>query len=92
MIYFMDFMEKEVPTFAGIYYHHTVLGDEISMMKYYKSKYTHIIDTTMTVIAPFTEGFEALSMSMINVYPELVVKMFDYTKNYKCKETNSAIL
>lgn len=85
MIRYLDFLDKEVPTFAGIYYHHTVLGDEVTMMKYYKPNYNHIIDTTMSVIAPFTEGFEAFSMSMLNLYPEMLVEMYEYTKNYKCK-------
>lgn len=91
MISYLDFLEKEVPTFAGVYYHHTVLGDEVSMMKYYKPNYTHIIDSTMTVIAPFTEGFEALSMSMINLYPEMLVEMYEYTKNHKCKSISKSL-
>lgn len=85
MFDFLDTIEREINTFSGIYYDHNVKSDEILLLKSYKPHKIHIIDTKLTLISPFFEGFDVLSMTFGNLYPELLFKLYDGLKNKRCK-------
>lgn len=84
MFDFMDLIEREIKTFSGIYYDSSVKSDEILLLKSYKPHKIHIIDTKLTLISPIMEGLDVLSMTLGNLYPDQVYKLYDHLKNKRC--------
>ncbi|XP_031639850.1 uncharacterized protein LOC116351843 [Contarinia nasturtii] len=83
--YFMQLMEKEVPTFAGLYW----ADDRIDQVIYLKEKmpeYHYIIAMGSSILGYMAEGFEAYSMTAMSLYPQLVKEFYDYMTQYKIKE------
>lgn len=85
MYYFMELVTKEVPTYAGIFY----AGDNIDQIAYVKEKmpsYTYIVAMGTSLMAYMAEGFEAYSMTAMNLYPESIKEVYDYMIGYKLNE------
>lgn len=89
MFEFLDYIEREINTFAGIYYDHNIKSDEMILLKNYKPHKIHIADTKLTMISPILEGFDVLSMTLTNLYPDLVYKLYDGLKNKRCRSIHS---
>lgn len=75
MMKFLDIVEKEIPTFNGIYYDHTVKCDEIVLLKHYKPEKIHICGTNVTSLSPIIEGLDVVCIAMTNLYPDLITKL-----------------
>lgn len=78
----MKLMEKELPLFAGLYW----ADDRIDRVVYLKEKlpeFHYIIGTGTSIMAYMVEGFETISMTVMNLYPEIVKEIYDHMLNYK---------
>lgn len=75
MMKFFDIIDKEIPTFTGIYYDHSINCDEIVLLKCYKPEKLHICGTKLPMVSPVIEGFDVICTSMCNLYPELLCKL-----------------
>ena len=84
--YFLThYIEKEIPTFAGFYW----ADDHIDKVTYLKHKlpdYHYIIGVGSTLMGFMSEGFDAISMTAMNLYPEMVKELYDYMMGYKLHE------
>jgi len=83
--YFMQLVEKELPTFAGFYW----ADDNIDQIIYLKEKmpeYHYIIGTGSSIMGYMSEGFESYSMAAMSLYPQLVKEFYDYMTQYKVRE------
>lgn len=85
MFEFLDIIEREIPTFTGIYFDHDVESDEMILLKSYKPKKFFIADTKLSLISPLFEGFDVLSITFTNLYPDIVYKLYDGLKNKRCE-------
>lgn len=85
MFEFLDIIEREIPTFTGIYFDHDVESDEMILLKSYKPKKFFIADTKLSLISPLFEGFDVLSIAFTNLYPDIVYKLYDGLKNKRCE-------
>lgn len=81
----MRIVEKELPMFAGLYYAHDYI-DRVMLLKEKLPYYNYIISTGTSFEGYFTQGFEAISTIVMNVYPEMVKESYDYLKDFKLRE------
>lgn len=82
---FLTIIEKEVPYFAGFYW----ADDKIDRVLFLKEKmpnYLYIIGAFTSIMGYMVEGFEAISMPLMNLFPELIVELYGYMINYKIHE------
>jgi len=77
LLHFVELMERELRTFTGIYYAHDHL-DHIMNLKLKKPDYVYIIGLMSSMLGYMIEGFEAFSMTAMNLYPEMVKEMYDH--------------
>lgn len=84
--YFLTrYIEKEIPTFAGFYW----ADDHIDKVTYLKHKFTdyhYIVGIGSTVMGFMTEGFDSISMTAMNIYPEILKELYEYMMGYKLHE------
>lgn len=83
--YFMQLMEKEIPTFAGFFW----ADEHIDQVIYLKEKmpgYHYIIGVGTTMMGSMAEGFDSFSMIAMSLYPEMFKKLYDYMWQYEMRE------
>lgn len=85
MYRFMKLMEKETQMFAGLYYADDRI-DRVSFLKEKLSDFHYIIGTGTSFMGYMAEGFDAISMTTMNLYPEMIKEMYDYMLNYKVND------
>lgn len=78
-------MEKEVHTFTGIFFAEDKI-DKITFLREKKPDFLYIIGMYTTLMGYMMEGFEAFSMTAMNLYPEMMKELYDYFKDYKMRE------
>ncbi|XP_031628870.1 N-acetylneuraminate lyase B-like [Contarinia nasturtii] len=86
---FLQLMKKEVSTFAGLFW----AVDHIDQAIHLKEKmpeYNYIIAMGSSIMGYMAEGFEAISMTVMNLYPELVKEVYDNMTQYKMQEAYDA--
>lgn len=76
-------VDKEIKTFAGMYYADTDM-DKALMLK--KFDYNFIMGVGMSMMSVMAEGFDAFSMTAMNLYPEMFVEFYDLMKDYRMRE------
>lgn len=82
---FLTIIEKEVPNFVGFYW----ADDKIDRVLFLKEKmpnYIYIIGAFTSIMGYIVEGFEAISMPLMNLFPELIVELYGYVIDYKIHE------
>lgn len=82
MYQFLMMVEKELPMFAGLFW----ADDNIDKVMYLKEKmpnYLYIIGMGASMMGYMAEGFEAFSMTAMNIFPEMIKELYDYMLNYK---------
>lgn len=77
-------MDKEIKTFAGIFYADNDYEKAVYLKKYYDYNLIMAVGTTMMGL--MAEGFEAISMTAMNLYPEMFVELYDMLKDYRMRE------
>lgn len=82
---FLHIIEKEVPNFAGFYWADDKL-DKVVFLKHKMPEYIYIIGLFTSILGFMVEGFEAISLPLMNLYPELIKELYDYTLDYKVRE------
>ncbi|XP_055298417.1 N-acetylneuraminate lyase B-like [Sitodiplosis mosellana] len=84
--YFLtQYVEKEIPTFAGFYYADDRI-DKVIYLKHKLPEYNYIIGVGSAMMGLMAEGFDAISMTAMNLYPEMVKELYDYMLGYKMHE------
>lgn len=85
MYYFMKLMEKETTMFAGLFW----ADDRIDKVVFLKEKmpdYLYIIAPGSSILGYMGEGFDAFSMTAMNIFPELIKQLYEYMLNYKLND------
>lgn len=80
---FYGLAKKEISNFAGIYYSEYNVENALDTLK---TSCPVILGIGKAAISAFTLGFDAYSMSAMNVFPELVAELYGYVLNYRLKE------
>lgn len=78
-----DLAEKEISNFGGIYNAELNLDQAVDTIK---ANRTVILATGRSAISGLTMGFHAISMTVMNLYPEWIAEMHDHILNYRLKE------
>lgn len=81
----MQLMQKEVTTFAGFYWADTQL-DSVMYLKLKMPEYYYIIGMGSSMMGFMAEGFDSISMTAMNIYPQMVKELYDYMLNFKMQE------
>jgi len=79
---FLHIIEKEVPYFTGFYWAEDKI-DKVIFLKQKMPDYLYIIGTYTSILGYLSEGFEAISMPLMNLYPELIKDLYTYMLDYK---------
>lgn len=82
MYHFLSLVDKELPMFAGFFW----ADDNIDKVMYLKEKmpnYLYIIGMGASLMGYMAEGFDAFSMTAMNIFPEMIKELYDYMLNYK---------
>lgn len=85
MYRFITMMEKDVKMFTGLFW----ADDNIDKVVYLKEKMPelqYIIGMGTSMMGFMAEGFEAFSMTAMNLYPEMIKEIYDYMIGYKMNE------
>lgn len=80
---FYDLSQKEISNFGGIYYSDYNLENALDV---FKNDRTVILGIGKAAISAFALGFDAYSMSAMNVFPELVAELYNHVLHYRLKE------
>jgi len=83
--HFLDLVEKEIKLFAGIFYADDGLS-KIMSLREKKPDYLYIVGLGTSMMGYMAEGFDAISMTAFNIYPEMMKELFDLMKDYKMRE------
>lgn len=78
----MTMVDKELPMFAGLFW----ADDNIDKVMFLKEKmpnFLYIIGMGLTMTGFMVEGFDAISMTAMNLFPEMIKELYDYMLNYK---------
>lgn len=78
-----DLAEKEITNFGGIYYADSDLERALDT---YKGDRTVILGMSKCAISGLTLGFQAISMTVMNLYPEMICELYDHFLNNRLKE------
>lgn len=78
-------MEKEIKTFTGIFYASDKI-DLITMLKLKKPDFLYIIGMMTSMMGFMMEGFEAFSMTGMNLYPEMMKELYEHLKEFRMRE------
>lgn len=71
--------------FSGFFW----ANDSIDKVTYLKEKmpeYNYIIAMGTSMMGYMAEGFEAFSMTAMNLFPEMMKELYTYMKDYKMRE------
>jgi len=82
---FMHMMDKENTMFAGLYWTHEHM-DMLMMMKQKMPHMNYIIGTMSSMMGWMAEGMEAISMTAMNMMPEMMKEMYNLMMNKKMNE------
>lgn len=82
MYYFMKLMEKETSMFAGLYWADDHI-DKVVLLKEKLPEYLYIIGTWSSIMGYMAEGFDAISLTAMNIFPELIKELYELLLNYK---------
>lgn len=77
--------EKELPMLAGLYYAHDYI-DRVMLLKEKLPYFNYIIGTGTSIEGHLVQGFEAISMIAMNLYPEMIKELYDRLKDFKLRE------
>lgn len=83
MIRSYELMEREVPNFGGIYYAHHNLDEATTLLKMNRNI---ILWADNILEGALTLGFEAITSTLLNVYPELMVEILNLHRDGKLRE------
>lgn len=87
MTRFVDLAEREIPNFAGVHYVHHDLDEATALLKQGRT----IIFGMETIMLPaLVQGFEAFAFTTLNIYPEMVIEIFENFRNNKLREAMTA--
>lgn len=82
---FLHIIEKEVPYFTGFYW----ADDKIDRVLFLREKfpnYVYIIGAFTSILGYMSEGFDAISMPLMNLFPEMIRELYGYMLDYKMHE------
>lgn len=82
---FMQMMEKEVPTFAGFFWADDSL-DKVMYLREKMPEHHYIIGMGCSMMGFMAEGFDACSMTAMNIYPQMMKEFYDYMCQYKMQD------
>lgn len=80
MFNFIKLMQKEVPTFTGLFW----ADDKIDKVVFLKEKlpeYLYIIAIGTSIMGFMVEGFDAFSLTALNLVPEMIKELYDNMLN-----------
>lgn len=83
MTRFCDLADKEIPNFVGLQYAHTDLVEASATLK--KDR-TIILSMETMMLGALSQGFEAFAVSFLNIYPEMIVEIYENYRNNKMRE------
>lgn len=75
-------MEKECPMFCGIYWAHDHM-DMLTMLKEKMPHYNYICATMSSMMGWMAMGMDAISMTAMNLMPDIMKQMWDCMMNHK---------
>lgn len=78
-----DLAEKDISNFGGIYYADFNLDHAVDT---WKADRTIILGVGKTFLGAQSLGFEALSVTAMNLYPDSFVELYEHIRNYRLKE------
>lgn len=84
---FCDLAEKEIPNFCGLQYSHTDMDMATACLKQGR---TIILGLETIMLGALTQGFEAVACTMLNIFPEMIVEIFENYRNNKLHEAMNA--
>jgi len=84
-LHFLQIIEKEVPTFAGFFWADDHI-DKLTFLKHKMPEYHYIVGVGSTMTGFMAEGFDAISMTAMNLYPELIKELYELMMSYKMHE------
>lgn len=84
MFRFVEMAEKEVPTFAGVMFADSNLDKAMSVMK--PGTRTIIMGMGTCMLGAMSQGLEAVSMTAMNLFPEMMKEMYDLMQNNRMRE------
>lgn len=80
---FYDLAEKEISNFGGIYY---ADGNLDTAAETWKAGREVIMAMGTVMLGTLATGFDAVSMTVMNIVPEWIVELHDHVLNYRWKE------
>lgn len=80
---FAELAEKEITNFGGIFYADGNLDHAVETLK---TGRTVIMGVGSIMVGSLAMGFESLSMTVMNIWPELIVELHEHVLNYRLKE------
>jgi len=87
MTRFVDLAEKEIPNFSGVHFAHTDLDLGTALLKQGR---TIILGVETVFLGALVHGFEAFAFTGMNIYPEMIVEIYENVRNNKLHEAMSA--
>ena len=78
----MMMMDKECPMFSGVYWAHDHM-DSMMMMKQKMPHMCYIMATMSSMMGMMSMGMDAISMTAMNMCPEMMKEMYDHMMNHK---------
>lgn len=78
-----DLAEKEITNFGGIYYADGNLDLAVETLR---TDRKIILAMGTTMIGTMMSGFDAISMTVMNIIPETIVELYEHVLNNRLKE------
>lgn len=78
-----EMAEKEIPSFAGVFYADGNLDKAAEMMKSGRSL---IMGMGSIMVGAMAMGIDAISMTAMNLMPEMMVELMDHVLNNRLRE------
>lgn len=78
----MTMVEKELPMFTGLFWADTNI-DKVMFLKEKMPNFLYIIGVGLSMMGFMSEGFDAISMTTMNLFPEMFKELYDFMLNYK---------
>lgn len=83
MFRFYEMAEKEIPNFGGIYNADANLDRAVETCM---NDRTVIMAMGTIMLGAMTMGFDAFSMTVMNIFPDYIVELHEHMLNYRWKE------
>lgn len=87
MTRFCDLAEKEIPNWVGLQYTHFDLTEATATLKQGR---TIILGMETMMLGALSQGFEAFAFTFLNIYPEMIVEIYENFRNNKLREAMTA--